>query len=109
MGDDRGQIRVEAERHSRGHRASGSSVLTPPTGIPAVPFDGACPPRSPRGRSYSPPVRSNRRAAAGTRPTFIGTGVAGATAGSAGPDACTAYRPSQGAVGRLLRSLGLRR
>ena len=110
MGDDRGQHPGSGGRPSRG-RATGSSVLTPPTGLPVVPDDA---------RVLADAVSSGYATAAPTPPGAVvapclcGHGAdahrhwrRGSDCGTCEPGTCTVYRACGGVVRRLLRGVGL--
>jgi hypothetical protein len=104
MGDDRGQRPGPGDRPARG-RATGSSVLTPPTGLPVVPDDARALVDVP-----SAPVPPQ----AAVAPCVCGHGTEahrhwrrGSDCGTCGFGMCTVYRPRGGVVRRLLRGVGL--
>jgi len=103
MGDDRGQHPRPGSTASHGRRVTGSSVLTPPTGIPAVPLD------MPGSRDAAPtPVVAGSACQCGHPSDVHRHWRPGSDCGQCGPGGCTAYRSRAGAVLRLLRSVGLR-
>jgi hypothetical protein len=116
MGDDRGRRRGPGSS-SPGRRATGSSVLTPPTGVPVVPpdpghrLDAGPPPRT----APDPPVTPVPPVAdAVASPCRCGHSSdahrhwrRGSDCGQCGADTCAAYRSVDGVVRRLLRSMGL--
>jgi hypothetical protein len=110
MGDDHGQRPGPGGRPQRG-RAAGSSVLTPPTGLPVVPDDARAladaVPSAP-----APPVPAAPQAAValcvcGHDADAHRHWRRGNDCGTCGLGACTVYRPSGGVVRRLLRGVGL--
>ena len=129
MGDDRGQHPGPGTSPSRG-RAGGSSVLTPPIGLPVVPDDAralrgvdpppvyaatgdaACGP--PRTVALPPDVPGPATPAPVGIPCRCGHGPdahrhwrRGSDCGTCGAGSCTAYRAQRDALRRMLRRLGL--
>jgi hypothetical protein len=113
MGDDRGRHRGPGSSSSR-RRATGSSVLTPPTGVPAVPADpGHRPDPGPPPRTAPDPPAPPVADAVGS-PCRCGHSAdvhrhwrRGSDCGQCGAETCTAYRPVDGVVRRLLQRVGL--
>ncbi len=116
MGDDSGRRRGPGGTSSRGRRATGSSVLTPPTGVPAVPADPGqllepgpprtapdlpAPPVGPVADAVGSPCRCGHPADAHRH------WRRGSDCGRCGSETCAAYRPVDGVVRRLLRGVGL--
>ncbi len=101
----------------RGRRATGSSVLTPPTGVTAVPPapsrrpDLGAPPRTAPAPAAVPIVpvvgTAGTPCRCGHSPDAHRHFRRGSDCGQCGAGACTAYRPVDGVVRRLLRSTGL--
>jgi len=99
----------------RDRRAGTSSVLTPPTGLPAVPEN------SPSSRSAAAPSRPSARPAPGpaipraaVKPCVCGHGRAahehwrrGSDCGICGVAGCASYRRRGGVLRAILRGLGL--
>jgi hypothetical protein len=102
-------------RPDRRHPA-GSSVLTPPTGVPAVPAQRKPTPAPATRKPETPPVTPP---APPVRPTVVepcACGHAreahehyrpGTDCGVCGATACSAYRARGGSVSSMLRRLGL--
>jgi hypothetical protein len=118
MGDDHGQHPGPGSRPSHG-RATGSSVLTPPTGLTVVP-DETVVPDDPRALvdDVPAPAPSARPVAAppqtAVAPCLCGHGAdahrhwrRGTDCGTCGLGTCTIYRPRGGVVRRLLRGVRL--
>lgn len=104
------------EGQRRGRRSSaGSSVLTPPTGMPVIPdLETSVPVQ----RRTSPPMPSEPPAPPVQRtvvdPCLCGHGAEshehyrpGSDCGACGRAACGEYRPANSAWRRFLRSVGL--
>ena len=107
MGDDaarrEGPPTPVSRRGRRG--TTGSSVLTPPTGLPELPDEvqtvgPPLPPAPPRETAVAPCVCSHARAA-------HEHWRRGTDCGICGPDRCSSYRRRGGALRRLLRRAGL--
>ncbi|MEN3266278.1 MAG: hypothetical protein V7646_3172 [Pseudonocardia sp.] len=112
-----------ADGGSRGdhRRAAGSSVLTPPTGVPTVPDLGTAIPSQREELSAAqwalpapttPPAPPAQRTA--VEPCTCGHALAahdhyrpGTDCGACGATGCGAYRPVGGPIRRLLRRLRL--
>ncbi len=117
MGDDRGRPRGPGSSASRGRRATASSVLTPPTGVPAVPADPGhlLEPGPPPRTAPDPPAPPVAPVADTVRsPCRCGHSAdahrhwrRGSDCGQCGAETCTTYRPVDGVVRRLLRGVGL--
>jgi hypothetical protein len=113
MGDDRGRWPGPG-RPARG-RTTGSSVLTPPTGLPSLPVD-ARPVADPAPQTAAvPPVLDVPAPPLPVvAPCVCGHGRdahehwrRGSDCGACGSGVCAAYRRRGGLVRRLLRSAGL--
>ena len=109
MSDDRVPHPRRGSSVSPGHRASGSSVLTPPTGIPATPLDMSIGPAPQLVPTPATPAAVGSPCRCGHSSDVHRHWRRGSDCGQCGPGACTAYRPRGGVVRRLLRAAGLRR
>jgi len=113
MGDAASGHSTGADR--RGRSNAGSSVLTPPTGLPAVPDLGTV---LPTQRQASPPVPADVPPPPAQRtvvdPCRCGHGRQahehyrpGSDCGACGRRTCGEFRPENGPWRRMMRSLGL--
>ena len=112
MGDDHGPQGPGSSSPSRGRPAAGSSVLTPPTGIPVVPDDA----RGIRNDGRAPQVASPDAPLGAVVAALCRCGHAsdvhrhlrrGSDCGQCGIGACSSYRPRGGVFRRLLGNVGL--
>ncbi|GAA1304611.1 hypothetical protein GCM10009610_15510 [Pseudonocardia xinjiangensis] len=115
MGDSAsGRPTSGSARRDRRHSA-GSSVLTPPTGMPTVPDLGTAIPAQRHGSPpapATPPAPPVRRTV--VEPCACGHAKAahdhyrsGTDCGACGATGCSSYRPIGGPIRRTLRRLGL--
>lgn len=121
MGDAASKRPVGGGSRGDHRRAAGSSVLTPPTGVPTVPDLSSAIPSQREELSAAqcalpvpttPPAHPAQRTV--VKPCACGHGRAahdhyrpGTDCGACGATGCAAYRPLGGPIRRLLRRLGL--
>lgn len=105
MGESASEPRPADAATRRGRpRSVGSSVLTPPTGLPAVPDLATAPALSPPLRPRDPVVEP---CACGHARAAHDHYRPGSDCGACGADDCTEFRPEGGPIRRLLRGMGL--